>query len=469
MILQSFLISVLPGPALPSVTGVPFDGAGLSLLWGLPFALILLSLAVGPMLFSKIWHHHYGKIIMGFTLAFLIPACHTFGTQAIMHHVNYNILSEYVPFVILIGSLFVVTGGIRLKAQWLGTPGSNLLTLGLGTLAASFIGTTGASMLLIRPLLRANAWRKRTAHVSIFFIFLVANIGGSLTPLGDPPLFLGFLEGVPFFWPMQYMALPLAFTAGAALTVFYCIDQYLYRYEEPALRLVHDNEPMHRLSFEGGINIFFLLSIIAAVLLSGLWKPVVIFTILDVPLKLENITRDVLLLLITGASFLMTKPLVRHYNQFSFEPLIEVAKIFFGIFITVVPVIIILKAGTEGALGPFVGLVSKNGLPYNPAYFWMTGFFSSFLDNAPTYFVFFNMAGGQVKELTATLSETLLAISTGAVFMGAMTYIGNAPNFMVKSIAEKNGVKMPGFFGYMGWSLAILLPIFLLMTWIFFV
>lgn len=467
MMMRIFLSLILC--ASPALAGDgTMDGSSLSLLWGLPFASILLSLALGPIFFERFWHHHYGKLILGLTSAFLIPAYFTFGFETTLHQVAHHLLLEYVPFVVLIGSLFVVTGGIRLKADWLGTPESNLLVLLFGTLMASFIGTTGASMLLIRPLIRANAWRENKVHVKVFFIFLVANIGGSLTPLGDPPLFLGFLEGVPFFWPMVHMAMPLAVIGSSALLIFYAIDRYFYKKESIISPFITDGRSHNRLSFEGRRNFFFLACILGSVLLSGFWKSGTSFMVLGTELKLENITRDMLLLLITLSSLIFTQPVVRKENHFAWDPFIEIVKIFFGIFVTVIPVITILQAGTEGALAPFVSLVSQNGLPHNPSYFWLTGLFSSVLDNAPTYFVFFHMAGGDVATLTTTLSKTLLAISAGAVFMGAMTYIGNAPNFMVKSIAEKHGVKMPSFFGYMAWSCAILLPLFMLVTCFFF-
>ena len=264
------------------------------------------------------------------------------------------------------------------------------------------------------------------------------------------------------------MAYPLIVVSGIALAVFYGIDTYFYGKEKISSPFINDGKSHNKLSFEGRRNFFFLACILGAVLLSGFWKPDIHFHLLGTKMKLESVTRDILLLFITLSSLIFTQPLVRKENHFSWDPFIEVAKIFFGIFITVIPVIAILKAGTDGSLAPFVAMASKNGLPHNPSYFWLTGLFSSFLDNAPTYFVFFHMAGGDVPTLTSTLSNTLLAISAGSVFMGAMTYIGNAPNFMVKSIAEKQGVKMPTFFGYMAWSFAILLPLFILITCVFF-
>jgi Na+/H+ antiporter NhaD/arsenite permease-like protein len=374
---------------------------------------------------------------------------------------------EYIPFIVLITSLFVTTGGIHLSADWYGNPKSNALILLSGTFLASIIGTTGASMLLIRPIIRANAWRQHTLHTIIIFIFLVANIGGSLTPLGDPPLFLGFLEGVPFFWPTTHMFLPMILLSSCVLVFYYFLDNYYYQ-KETQQSPYKEKHSGSRIQFKGRRNFYFLGGIIGGVLLSGFWHPGITFNFLGIDLHIENLVRDIILLLMTLLSLVTTNDTIRQSNHFSWDPLIEVIKIFFGIFVTVSPVIAILKAGNEGALKSFMEMVTSNNQPYNPAYFWLTGLFSSFLDNAPTYYVFFYMAGGNVAELTTSLSTTLTAISTGAVFMGAMTYIGNAPNFMIKSIAEKQGIKMPSFFGYIAWSAAILLPLFLLVNFVFF-
>lgn len=461
-----FLLITLLLPEFAFASGL--SGDVLSLWWTAPFGLILLSLAMGPLLFPNFWHLHYGKVILTFTAAFLIPAIFFFGTTLIFHQVLDHLLLEYIPFVILIASLFVVTGSIRLKANWLGTPKHNTLVLAFGAACASFIGTTGASMLLIRPLIRANGWRDEKTHIFVFFIFLVSNVGGCLTPLGDPPLFLGFLEGVPFSWPFVYLSLPFLITSSILLCIFYGIDHYFYKQEDQQSPFSEDGKKHGIIGCEGRRNFLLLAAILGAVLLSGTWKPEVTFNVFGIPLKLESITRDILLILISIICLLWTKPLVRLENHFSWEPLIEVSKIFLGIFITVIPAISILKAGTDGALSSFVSLANHGGIPYNPSYFWLSGLFSSFLDNAPTYFVFFHMAGGDVSTLTTTLCKTLLAISMGSVFMGAMTYVGNAPNFMVKSIVEGRGIKMPSFFGYMGWSCLCLLPIFALLTWLFF-
>ncbi len=372
---------------------------------------------------------------------------------------------DYVPFIILLWALFTVTGGIRVSGTLSGTPAFNTGLLALGTGLASLTGTTGAAMLLIRPLIRANAWRRRRAHVVIFFIFLVANIGGSLTPLGDPPLFLGFLHGVPFFWPTVHLLLPMLLAAGLVLFLFWVIDGLLAARETRPV----DDGPSEPLRIEGLANLPLLLVILLAVLASGSLHAGPAFTILGIPVDWADLLRDLVLLAVIALSIRLTDPAVRAANDFSWAPILEVAKLFAGIFVTMAPVLAILKAGAQGAMAPVVALVSdEQGRPIDLMYFWITGALSSFLDNAPTYLVFFNLAGGDAATLTTSLAGTLAAISAGAVFMGANTYIGNAPNFMCRSVAEEMGVRMPSFLGYMLWSGAILLPIFALVGWIFF-
>ncbi|MEI8321244.1 MAG: sodium:proton antiporter [Alphaproteobacteria bacterium] len=441
-------------------TASSFNGADLSLVWGLPFAGILLSLALLPLIVPHFWHKHYGKIIAGWTLALLAPFWSIFGYATVTTSLAHSLLSEYIPFVLMIGALFIVTGGIRLKTHWKGTPVGNAGILLAGTFISSWIGTTGASMLLIRPLLLANAWRQNKTHVFIFFIFLVSNIGGSLSPLGDPPLFLGFLQGVPFFWPLLNLWGPVSLMSLALLAIFLGFESYFYGKEE--------NKPLEILpksiKIEGKRNLFYLAGIIGAVLLSGSWKSDISFMVYGTELALEHILRDGSMILFSLLSLASTPKHIREENHFSWDPLMEVAKIFLGIFITVAPVLAILKAGESGALGQIVALVNQDGSPHNGIYFWLSGLFSSVLDNAPTYMVFFFMAGADATELTTHLPSTLAAISQGCIYMGALTYIGNAPNFMVKSILEHRGVKMPSFFAYMAWSFSILIPLFLILT-----
>lgn len=440
------------------------DGAALDLLWVVPFLGILLSIAVLPQIAPHFWHRHFGKVSAFWALAFAVPSLLVYGVQVSLYEILHTLLLDYIPFIILLLSLFTVAGGVRLKGSLRGTPLVNTAMLFTGTVLASWMGTTGAAMLLIRPVIRANSWRKNNVHVIIFFIFLVANIGGSLTPLGDPPLFLGFLQGVDFFWPTTRMFLPMCLVAGILLALFYVLDSYLFRGEgKPP-----EEGGEERFGIEGGINILLLAGIAGAVLMSGVWKPGIGFEVHHVRIELQNIVRDVLLVVLTFVSWRMTSLESRQANAFTWFPIIEVGKLFGGIFLTIIPVLAILRAGTDGALGGVVSAVSSEGQPVNVLYFWLTGAFSSFLDNAPTYLLFFNIAGGDADQLMGPLGNTLLAISAGAVFFGANTYIGNAPNFMVRSIAQERGIKMPSFFGFMGWSCLILLPLYALVSLIWF-
>ncbi len=441
------------------------DGSKLGLWWTLPFVGILLSIAVWPLAAPVFWHRHFGKISFFWAMAFLVPFLGTFGLELTIYKILYTALLEYIPFIILLFSLFTITGGIYVRGAVVGTPAFNLGLLALGTALASWMGTTGAAMVLVRTLIRANAWRPSRTHVVVFFIFLVANIGGSLTPLGDPPLFLGFLKGVPFFWPTTAMLPPMLLVVGILLAVFYLLDLWYLR-RDGVSPPRGGGEPLR---IEGAHNFLFLAGVVLAVLMSGLWRPGVSFTVYGVTVELQNLVRDVLLLGLAGLSWITTPVEVRERNEFTWFPIQEVAKLFAGIFVTIIPAIAILRAGLDGALAPVVALVTlPDGSPNNAMYFWATGILSSFLDNAPTYLVFFNTAGGDPELLTGPLSTTLLAISAGAVFMGANTYIGNAPNFMVRAIAEEMKVRMPSFFGFMLWSGIFLLPCFALVTWIWF-
>ncbi|RXZ45582.1 sodium:proton antiporter [Crenobacter cavernae] len=444
------------------------DGASLALPWALPFAGLLLSIALLPLVLPSLWHHHFGKIAAGWTLAMIVPMGVLLGWGTVAHELAHTLLFEYLPFIILLTALFTVAGGIYLRGNLHGSPWTNTRFLAVGTLLASFTGTTGAAMLLIRPLLRANDSRRHKTHVVVFFIFLVANVGGSLTPLGDPPLFLGFLKGVSFGWTFAHMLPFTLFASALLLPAFYALDRHYYHKEEdlPPLR---DPTPDSRVSLEGKVNLILLAAIVGAVLLSGTWKPGISYSLLGMDVALQDLARDVLLIAITFASLALTPGRCRTANAFNWGPMLEVGKLFAGIFATMIPVLAMLKAAEAGAFSPLVALVKDgNGAPINGAYFWLTGTLSSFLDNAPTYLVFFNLAGGDAAQLMSQGAATLAAISAGAVFMGANSYIGNAPNFMVKAIAEERGVAMPSFFGYMAWSGAVLIPLFVLMTFVFF-
>ncbi|MBQ9182703.1 MAG: sodium:proton antiporter [Neisseriaceae bacterium] len=448
------------------------DAHHLGLYWGIPFVVVLLSIALGPLLFTKIWHKHFGKIVGLVTLCFLSPFYIFFGFHETLHLVAHAIIEEYIPFILLLVALYTVSGGILIWGNLQGTPKTNTKLLAIGTILASIMGTTGAAMLLIRPLLRANENRRHKVHTVVFFIFLVANIGGGLTPLGDPPLFLGFLKGVDFLWTVKHMLLPVLISSVILLSVYFWLDNRYFR--QPDELLPDDGKNKHNkkqpLKIHGKINFIFLAMIVGAVLMSGIWKSDEAITVFGTKVGMVQLLRDTLLIIITALSLFFTRKPVRAGNEFNWEPMLEVGKLFLAIFITITPVLGMLKMGESGHFAPLIQMVkTADGSPINAMYFWMTGSLSGFLDNAPTYLVFFNMAGGQPNVLMSELSTTLLAISMGAVFMGALTYIGNAPNFMVKSIAEQRKVKMPTFFGYMAWSLGILIPLFLLHTLIFFV
>ena len=532
-------------------------GDKLSALWIIPFAGMLLSIAIFPLVAPHFWHGNYGKVAAGWIVVFCIPFLATYKGDA-LYEILHIVLLDYVPFIILLTALFTAAGGICLKGSLRGSPAVNTLILFIGTVLASWMGTTGAAMLLIRPILRANAWRKHQVHVVVFFIFLVANIGGSLTPLGDPPLFLGFLKGVDFFWTMKLLPV-MAPLAVVLLVVFFIFDSIKFKDEGPP----PDDGEKQPLKLEGTFNFVMIACIIGAILFSksladGTFKdPEVgkklapqigqaeakmkmakddlkayteanpegpfdesnpeyfnlrkghLHAVADVNARrakkthdetkglhiygvivpYSNLVRDGLMLVIALISLWYTpmyrtekddhghevpapgeeETNIRAANGFTWEPILEVAKLFIAIFICMIPALKILQAGVDGELKSVVLAVqSETNDPINMMYFWLTGVLSSFLDNAPTYVVFFNTAGGDPTTLMGPMAQTLLAISCGAVFMGANTYIGNAPNFMVKAIAEENGVKMPSFFGYMAWSVAILIPPFILVTLVYF-
>lgn len=452
-----------PGAALAAEV----DGRSLGVWWGLPFAGMLLSIAFMPLVVPRVWHHHFGKITAFWAAAFLFPFALMFGPSGAAAAFTHALLAEYVPFIILLTALFTVAGGIHVQGNLHGSPWLNLRLLAVGAALASIMGTTGASMLMIRPLIRANDNRKHVVHVVVFFIFIVSNVGGSLTPLGDPPLFLGFLKGVDFFWTARHVFPETLFLVGALLAIFYAIDTYWYRRE--GVRPADPTPDTPRLGFQGTLNLLWLAVVVGLVLMSGVWDPGIGFEVFGTHLPLQQVVRDVLLLAVVGLSWATTKTWVREANRFSWGPMAEVAKLFAGIFLTMVPVLAMLKAGEAGPFAAVTRAVTDGqGQPLPWAYFWFSGVLSSFLDNAPTYLVFFNLAGGDPQVLMSTLAPTLAAISAGSVFMGANTYIGNAPNFMVKAIAEERGIRMPSFFGYMAWSGCVLLPLFAVVTFIWF-
>jgi Na+/H+ antiporter NhaD/arsenite permease-like protein len=444
------------------------NGAELGALWALPFAGMLLSIALLPLLAPRLWHHHFGKIALGWALAFLLPFALLHGAGHAGHALVHALVEEYLPFILLLVALFTVAGGIYIRGNLKGSPGVNVALMAIGALLASFMGTTGASILMIRPLLRANDNRPYAVHVVVFFIFIVSNAAGSLTPLGDPPLFLGFLQGVDFFWTLRQLLPETLVLVGALLAIFWLIDSWHYR-REGVLPADPTPDSKEGIAIEGKGNIALLGVVVALVLMSGLWRPGVSFDIFGSQVALQDAVRDLGMVAVALLSWHLTPSAPRRHNEFSWGPMQEVAKLFLGIFITMAPVLAMLKAGTAGAFAPVAHAVTApSGEPLPWAYFWLSGALSSFLDNAPTYLVFFNLAGGDPQHLMGPMAATLAAISAGSVFMGANSYIGNAPNFMVKAIADERGVKMPSFFGYMAWSCGVLLPLFLLITFVFF-
>jgi len=461
---SAFLLGLTPLIAQASEV----NGIALSAWWAVPFAGILLSIALMPLTLPQVWHHHFGKIAGGWAIAFLLPFAAVFGMGAAGGALVHALLAEYIPFIVLLVALFTTAGGIYVRGNLHGSPMTNTVLIGVGTLLASVTGTTGASMLMIRPLIRANDNRQHVVHVIVFFIFCVSNAGGSLTPLGDPPLFLGFLKGVSFFWTVQHIFPETLFLVGSLLLIFFLLDTYWYR-REGVLPVDPTPDTHPGIGIQGGVNLLLLAVVVGLVLMSGTWNPGVSFQVAGTEVGLTQIVRDGALLLVTLASLVLTPRGVRELNQFSWGPMQEVAKLFIGIFLTMVPVLAMLKAGEQGAFAAVARAVTgADGQPVPAAYFWFSGILSSFLDNAPTYLVFFNLAGGDPQVLMTTGAATLAAISAGSVFMGANTYIGNAPNFMVKAIAEDRGIRMPSFFGYMAWSLAVLVPLFMVMTFIWF-
>ena len=391
-----------------------------------------------------------------------------FGANLAGENLAHALFAEYIPFIVLLTALYTVSGGIFIRGNLHGSPGLNTAILAIGAFLASFMGTTGASMLMIRPLIRANDNRKHVAHVVVFFIFIVSNAGGSLTPLGDPPLFLGFLKGVDFFWTLQHLFPQSLFLMGSLLVIFFVLDSWYYHKREE-IQVIDPTPDSRQIGFDGKVNFVLLAGVVALVLMSGLWKSDVSFNVAGTDVGLPGMARDAGLLLIILVSLKLTPTQVHADNQFGWGPMQEVAKLFAGIFLTIIPVIAMLKAGVNGPFGAVVSAVTNpDGSPNVMMYFWITGLLSSFLDNAPTYLVFFNTAGGDAQVLMTTLAPTLAAISAGAVFMGANSYIGNAPNLMVKAIAEDRGIKMPSFFGYMAWSCCVLIPLFIVMTFIWF-
>jgi Na+/H+ antiporter NhaD/arsenite permease-like protein len=405
-----------------------------SLLWVAPFAALLLGIAILPLVAPHFWESNLHKLAISAVLGVPVVALYLLRHPAALVHTTI----DYVSFIILLASLFVISGGVLMDGDLEATPLVNTTMLAIGAVMASFVGTTGASMLLIRPLLHTNIERRHTVHTVVFFIFLVSNVGGCLTPLGDPPLFLGYLQGVPFVWTFRLA--PEWFATTLALLAIYFVWDTRAHAKEPRERLHLDRARLQPITIKGKENLLLLGGILlAAAFLSAPW-------------------REAAMIALTALSMVRTPARLRKANHFSFHPIVEVAVVFAGIFATMIPALDLLRA--RGA---------ELGVSEPWQYFWATGLLSSFLDNAPTYLTFLALAQGQglTPEVVGVPHRILVAISLGAVFMGANTYIGNGPNFMVRSIAESRGVRMPSFAGYMLYSGAVLLPVFVVVTFVF--
>lgn len=438
----------------------------------IPFAGLLLCIAILPLIKPVWWEEHQPLAVIFWSLLFIVPFAVVYGGGEAAKTVLECIVDDYLTFIVLLFGLFCVSGNITMEGDLAGSPRVNVGLLLIGTLLSSWIGTTGASMLMVRPVIKMNSWRRRKCHIMIFFIFLISNIGGCLTPIGDPPLLMGFMRGIPFFWSLHLIGL-MVFNVVVLLFIFYWIDRRAYRKDIAEGMKPDISKPGTQVKIKGLHNLVFLIMIVAAVILSGVLPGLAAFqdaagNVLGIPifenvkLTFPSLIEIVIILTAAFLSFRTTNVEIRRQNHFTWGAIKEVAVLFIGIFITMQPALMILKAkgGELGITQPF-------------EMFWSTGMLSSFLDNTPTYLVFLTTAGalGASNGMTTTLGvvpvEMLIAISAGAVFMGANTYIGNAPNFMVKSIADENGIRMPSFFGYLLWSLSILIPVFILDTLVF--
>jgi Na+/H+ antiporter NhaD/arsenite permease-like protein len=429
--------------------------------FGIPFLGLLASMAVFPVVAPRFWHRRTGLVALGWIVALLAYETVAAGPQVAAANAWRAMLVDYLPFVALLLALYTAGGGILLRGGFAGTPAGNTAMLVAGMVLGLAMGTTGASMVLIHPLLRANAHRRRKVHLVLFLVLLVANASGALTPLGNPPLYLGLLHGVPFLWPARHLAAPLMVVSVLLLTAFYLLDRRLAA-DEPGA------PPPERFRVRGWGNFALILLVILLVLAQG-FVPSRNVVLLGQLVPLVQLGSVGVLLLVTIMSTALTPRAVRRANDFSWHPMVEVATVFAAVFITIAPVEQMLEAGADGPLAPLVQLTRDGaGNPRPMAYFWLTGILSAFLDNAPSYLVFFHMAGIQPATLSDADTRTLAAISAGAVFFGGLTYIGNAPNMMLRAIAAHRGVRMPGFFGFMLMAAGLLMPVLGLVSLIFF-
>lgn len=439
----------------------PAAGALPGLAWGLPFLGLLLSIAILPALLPRFWTRRMGLVSLGWSLALLLPLAARAGIGAAASEAWHALLIEYLPFATLLLALYTTGGGVHLRGGPAGTPTGNTIMLTLGVALGLVVGTTAAAVVMIQPLLHANAHRRRRTHLVLFLIVLVANAAGALTPLGNPPLYVGLLRGVPFFWPTTHLLPHFLLLTVILLAVFRWLDGRLAATEPPA-------PPPGRLRLRGWANVGLILLAVAAVLVQGFAHPGEV-TLLGQPIGIERLAAIGVFIAITEASLHLTPRAIRQANDFVWHPMAEVATLFAGIFITIGPVAAMLQAGLAGPLAPLLRLtLDSDGRPIPLLYFWLSGLLSAFLDNAPTYLVFFDMAGIRPEALGSAQTLALQAISAGATFFGGLTYIGNAPNMILRAVAAHRGVRMPGFIGFTLRSSTLLLPVFVLLSVVFF-
>jgi Na+/H+ antiporter NhaD/arsenite permease-like protein len=440
--------------------------AAYTLPWVVPFVGLVLTIAVAPSVAAARWQRSYGAAALAWSLAFVLPDLGHSGAGAAAASLVEMALHQYIPFVLLLGTLYIVAGGLRITGAPRGTPAVNTAMLALGTLMGGLIGTPGAALLMLRPLIRANRHRRHAAHVFVFFILLVANVGGALSPIGNPPLFLGYLKGVPFFWPTVHLALPTATLAAGLLATFYALERYLRRGERGAE--AHLLPEIEKLGIEGRVNLALLAAALMAIVLRAVWTSPLALRVVGIDWNVVDIAADLLLLAVAIASLLLTRPATRQANDFAWGPMIEVAVLFAAIFVTLIPVLAMMAAGEAGPAAPLFARIFAGGAPDNALIFRAAGLMSAILDNAPTYLVFFGLAGDDASRLVASFGTTLAALSAGCCYFGGLTYLGNAPNLMVRAIAEGHRVRMPSFFGYIAWAVLCLVPWLLLVEAIFF-
>ncbi len=429
------------------------EGLLYSLYDAIPYTALMLALALCPLLLPKIWHTFEKHILAIIAIWTLVTIFRVEGTHQAIHNFGHMLFHEYIAFIAILFALFAVAGGIHVQFNISDSLKNNVLILLIGAFLANFIGTTGASMVLIRPFLKLNHNRPYKTHLGVFFILIVANIGGSLTPLGDPPLFMGYLAGVDFSWTLLHGWKPFFFIVPCSLCIFALIDRVKNKHTISQRNDVG-------ITIEGGFNFALMIAIAGITLLAPTLSDDNAATIMGIGISWQDIVRDLSYVSIGAISLWLTPKHVHHQQHFNFEPLKEVSRVFLVIFLTLIPISAMLKLGADGPFHILFDFThNASGSPIAARYFWTAGSLSAFLDNAPTYLLFFKMAGGNAQTLMHQLPSTLLAISLGSVYMGAISYIGNAPNFMVRSIAKQSGVEMPSFLGYMAWSCVILLPI----------